>query len=69
MATRAENIQTRLDQIAAELATTTWGPNVSDQGRSVDLVGYRKSLLEEQEQLQLALVVALGPGTVVSVAR
>jgi hypothetical protein len=69
VATRAENIQTRLDAIALELATMTWGPNVTVDGVSVDNTGYRKSLLEEQTLLVQALVVAQGPFAVVSVAR
>lgn len=61
MASRVENINTRLDQIAAELAGMTWGPDVSDQGRSIQLVAYRKSLLDEQRQLIEDLQKLSGP--------
>lgn len=42
----------RLGAIADELNGIPWGPNVSEQGRNVDLVGYRNSLLAEQKMLQ-----------------
>jgi hypothetical protein len=58
MATRAENIETRLDNIAAELAamdaTEAGGlPNAMTGGgiASVDHVGYRLSLIEEMRGL------------------
>ena len=55
MATRVENIETRLDAIAAELAamdaTQAGGlPNSSEAG-SIDHVGYRMSLINEQREL------------------
>jgi hypothetical protein len=69
VATRAENIQTRLDAIALELATTTWGPSMGVDGVTIDNTPYRMSLLEEQTLLVQALIVAQGPFVVVSVAR
>lgn len=58
MASWRENLETRLNNIAAELAAM--GPtkmggkaNVKSQdgGTTIDHVGYRKSLLEEQAML------------------
>jgi len=69
MATEAENIQTRLEAIAEELATTTWGPNVTVDGISVDNTGYHKTLLDEQKQLREQLQKAQDPYAVVNVAR
>lgn len=64
MATRAENIEARLDAIAAELAamdsTRAGGlPNHSGPN-SVDHVNYRLSLLQEMERLQGQLQAAQG---------
>lgn len=65
MATAAENITTRIAAIALELATTDWGPDVSDQGRSIQLTAYRMSLLEELKQLQELEQQLSGPFTVI----
>lgn len=67
--TEAENIEARLGAIAAELAGTQWGPDFSDQGRSVSLLAYRQSLLAEQKQLHERLLVLQGPFTIVDVGR
>lgn len=63
MATLAENLQTRIDAIGVELAamskSTAGGkPNYNGDGRSVDHVGYRMSLLKELDDLQMRLVAA-----------
>lgn len=63
MATRAENIETRLDAIAAELAALTPYtspdlPNASGDGTVVDYVGYRQSLLTEMTMLRKELNAA-----------
>lgn len=55
MATRAQNIQTRLDAIAEALAGLTPyegndKPNHTGE-HHVDWMGYRRSLLEEQKML------------------
>jgi len=59
MATRAENISTRLDAIATELAamsaTTAGGLPNANAGNSVDHVGYRMSLINEQRELLAVL--------------
>ena len=70
MATRAENIEARLDAIAAELAamdsTQAGGlPNNSDAG-NIDHVGYRMSLLEEMKMLRAELSHAAGAWEVTS---
>jgi hypothetical protein len=64
MPTRAEYLQTRLNAIARELAETDWGPDVSDQGRTIQLLAYRKSLVEEMKTVREELVKANGPFTV-----
>jgi hypothetical protein len=46
-----ENAIARRSAIMAEIAAGGFGPNFSDKGRSVDLVGYRKSLLDELKML------------------
>lgn len=65
MPTNAENIQTRIDNITAELAAITstsagGKPTYTGDGRSVDHVGYRQSLLDELRQLQ-DLQITLDP--------
>lgn len=60
MATRAENIETRLDAIAAELAamdaTKAGGlPDTAGGGASVQHVAYRMSLVNEQSALLAVL--------------
>lgn len=64
MATRAENIETRLDAIAAELAAMSASmagglPNNSEAG-NIDHVGYRMSLLNEMAALRQELAAAEG---------
>lgn len=58
MATWRENLEIRLNNIAAELAAmgpTSMGGKANvkaqDGGTTIDHVGYRKSLLEEQAML------------------
>lgn len=63
MATRAENIETRLDAIAEELAALTPYvspdlPNANTGDAAVDYVGYRKSLLDEMAMLRKELSTA-----------
>lgn len=53
-----QNAIARRSAILAELAGGGFGPNVSELGRSVDLVGYRQSLLAELKQIN-ELIVAL----------
>ncbi len=62
MATYRQNLQTRLNNIACELANLTPASmggkanvKAQDGGTTIDHVGYRKSLLEEQAQLLKAL--------------
>lgn len=64
MATNAEYIQARIDAVHRELAETDWGPDVSDQGRSIQKVAYRKSLLDELKVLREELIKEQGPFTV-----
>lgn len=65
MPANADYVQTRIAAITLELATTTWGPDVSDQGRSISLQAYRMSLIEELEKLQVIAQQLAGPFTVV----
>lgn len=70
MATRAENIETRLDAIATELAamsaTKAGGlPNAS-VANSIDHVGYRMSLVNEQRELLAVLAKLEGAYEVTS---
>lgn len=65
MATYRQNLITRLENIAAELAAmdaTQMGGKANvkarDGGTTIDHVGYRKSLLDEQKQLLDALARA-----------
>lgn len=65
MATRAENIETRLDAIAAELAamgpTAAGGlPNATGSPVGIDHVGYRMSLINEQRELLAVLAQLTG---------
>jgi len=59
MATRAQNIETRLDAIAAELAamdqTKMGGLANNSATPNVDHVGYRMSLIQEQRELLAVL--------------
>lgn len=59
MATRAENIEARLDAIAEELAamdsTTAGGLPNNNSSPAVDHVGYRMSLLNEMAALRKEL--------------
>lgn len=65
--TYVQNLMTRRDAVAAELAAMTstapgGKPNVSGEGGGTDHVGYKKSLIEElrdlNEQIKLGLEVA-----------
>lgn len=67
MATEAENIRVRLEQIAAELVTLGGlgpKPDYSENGRSISWTAYKASLLAEQKQLREQLVMASGPWTI-----
>lgn len=70
MATRAQNIETRLDAIAAELAALTpyTSPDLPNASGSevIDYVGYRRSLLDEMAQLRAELSAADGAFEVTS---
>lgn len=70
MATRAQNIETRLDAIATELAamsaTKAGGlPNAS-AANAIDHVGYRMSLVSEQRELLAVLAKLEGAYEVTS---
>lgn len=65
MATAADNLTTRIAAIALELATTDWGPDISDQGRTIQLVAYRQSLIKELQDLQVLAQELAGPFTVI----
>jgi hypothetical protein len=41
-----------------------WGPNVSDQGRSVDLIAYRRTLLDELKMLNELIPILGGSWTI-----
>lgn len=70
MATRAENIQTRLDNIAAELAamdsTQAGGLPDFQSPEYVKHVEYRMSLVEEMKELTALLASLDGPWEVTS---
>ena len=69
MATEAENITTRLAQIAAELVSLGLQgskPDYSENGRSVSWTAYRSALLAEQKQLREQLQKSGGPYEVYS---
>lgn len=70
MATRAENIETRLDAIAAELAamdaTQAGGLPNANGPENIDHVGYRMSLLQEMRDLRAELSAADGAFEVTS---
>lgn len=60
MATAIENLTTRRNAVAAELAALTstsagGGLNYNVDGQMVDHVGYRKSLYEELKQIDEAI--------------
>lgn len=61
MATAYQNAVTRRDAVLAELASGTFGPDVSDQARSIGWVAYRNSLLEELKTLNEMIVQLAGP--------
>lgn len=65
MALSCESIEDRIEAIVTELATTNWGPDVSDQGRSIQLNAYRMSLTAELKQLMELRAAVCGPFTVV----
>jgi len=61
-----QNRENRMAAILAELASLKpgagiGGPNLSEQGRSIDYVGYRNSLLAELKQLQEMAPAVGGP--------
>jgi hypothetical protein len=62
MATRAENLETRLDAIAEELAGLTpyTSPDLPNANgtETIDYVGYRQSLLSEMAMLRKELMAA-----------
>lgn len=64
MALSCDYIEDRIEAILLELSTTTWGPDVSDQGRSISLVNYRQSLITELQNLMELRAAACGPFTV-----
>lgn len=68
MATEAENIQTALNNIAAQLADMTANPkpSYSNNGRSVSWGEHFNNLLGAQKALREQLVAAQGPFEVVS---
>ena len=63
MATRAENLQTALNQIAVLLVELTVDPkpDYSVDGKSYSWSSYYSMLVDKQEALQKALVNAGGP--------
>lgn len=63
------NAIARRSAIMAELAAGGFGPNVSDQGRSIDMVGYRRSLLDELKQLNELIPQLAGPWEMLEVIR
>jgi hypothetical protein len=65
MATNASYIETRITEILVELTTTNWGPDVSDQGRSIQPVAYKESLLKELKELTELRSAMEGPFTVI----
>lgn len=68
MATRAENIQTALDNISARIAEMTVAPkpNYSIDGRSYSWQSLFDSLVKNQESLLAALQAADGPFEVIT---
>jgi len=63
MPTRGQNIDTALDNIAAQLASMTANPkpNYSIDGQSVSWADYLNMLLQQQESLYHARQMADGP--------
>jgi len=65
MPTAGDNLRTRRDAIALELASggdmLGWKPNVSLDGESVSWADYRKGLLDEIEQLTKLIQQVEGP--------
>lgn len=63
MATRADNLQTALDNIAARLADVTANPkpSYSVDGESVSWTEYFNALTQQQLALEQALQRANGP--------
>lgn len=64
--TPEQNREIRMAAILAELAALkpgsgVGGPNLSEQGRSVDFVSYRNSLLDELKKLQDMAPAVGGP--------
>lgn len=55
MATNAENLQTALDRVCAELAAGDIKPNYSIQGQSVSWSDYRQNLMKEARELRLLI--------------
>lgn len=69
MATPLQNATTRRDAVLVELAAGGFGPDVSEQGRSIGWVAYRNSLLEELKTLNEMIVQLNGPYFEVSRTR
>ena len=65
MPTNASYVETRITEILTILTTTDWGPDVSDQGRSIQLVAYRQSLLDELKTLTELRSALEGPFTII----
>lgn len=61
MATYQENLISRRDTIATELAAMTSKPSYSVDGQSVDHPGHRRALLDELKQLNELIILADGP--------
>lgn len=63
MATRAQNLQTALDNIAARIAAITANPkpDYSVDGKSYSWSGYLSMLITQSKALEEALVRAGGP--------
>lgn len=63
MATRQENLQTALDEIAERLAeiTTSSKPSYSIDGESISWNEYRSGLIMDMIELEKALQRASGP--------
>ena len=71
MATRAQNLQTALDNIAARLAEITASPkpSYSIDGESVSWTEYFSALMAQQSALRTELAQASGPYAVISQGR
>ncbi len=61
MATVLENLETRRDEIAEELAGLNGRPNFTADGINVDWMAYRKQLLEELTDITKLISQYSGP--------